>query len=103
MQIDIKVTEVLSRIVTVDTLSVEEAVDMVENMYKNEDIVLDYDDFDGNVHIEQEENNSNSKKDLLINTLIRYLIKDEKKHYEELDKPDDHIYLTLLELKKYIE
>jgi len=39
MQIDIKVSEVLSRIVTVDSLSLEDALLTVEDMYKNEEIV----------------------------------------------------------------
>jgi len=100
MKIDIRVTEVLSRIVTVDSLSLNAAINIVADMYKNEDIVLDYTDFNDDVIIERTENNLNSKKDLLINQLIQYLIKDEKKHYEELDKPTNHIYLTLLELQE---
>jgi len=101
MKIDIKVIEILSRIVTVDSLSVEDALHTVENMYKNEEIVLDEGDFNDSVIIEKKEDNFNSKKDFLINEVIEYLIRDEKKHYEELDKPSEHIYLTLLELQKY--
>ncbi|KIM06793.1 MAG: hypothetical protein KU38_11885 [Sulfurovum sp. FS08-3] len=101
MQINIKVTEVLSRNIKVDATSINEAIDIVENMYKKEEIVLDYTDFN-NVLIEKKEENFNSKKDLLINKVIQYLIKDEEKHYEELQKPNNHIYLTLLELQKYI-
>ena len=101
MKIDIKVIEILSRIVTVDSLSVEDALHTVENMYKNEEIVLDEGDFNESVIFEKKEDNFNSKKDFLINEVIEYLIRDEKKHYEELDKPSEHIYLTLLELQKY--
>jgi len=102
MQIDIKVSEVLSRIVTVDSLSLEDALLTVEDMYKNEEIVLDESDFNESVIFEKKEDNFNSKKDFLINEVIEYLIKDEEKHYEELDKPNEHIYLTLLELQKYL-
>lgn len=55
MQIDIRVTEILSRVVTIDSLSLEDAIITVENMYKNEEIVLDYTDFNGDVIIEKEE------------------------------------------------
>jgi len=102
VQIDIKVKEVLSRTITIDASSVDEAIDIVENMYKKEEIVLDYADFNGNVVIEEKEENFNSKKDLLINKVIQYLIKNEEKHYEESEEPNNHIYLTLLELQEYI-
>jgi len=103
MKIDIRVTEILSRVVTIDSDSVEEALDSVENMYNTEDIVLDYSDFDGDVIIEKKEDDFLSRKDLLVNRLIDYLIKDEEKHYEESEQPKEHIYLTLLELKQYIK
>ena len=69
MQIDIKVSEVLSRIVTVDSLSLEDALLTVEDMYKNEEIVLDESDFNESVIFEKKEDNFNSKKDFLINEL----------------------------------
>jgi hypothetical protein len=102
MSIDIRVTEILSRVITIDALSIEDAIAIVENMYKNEEIVLDYLDFNGSVLIEKNEKNFNSRKDLLIDKVVQYLIKDEEKHYEESGKPNDHIYLTLLELQKEI-
>jgi len=70
MQIDIKVSEVLSRIVTVDSLSLEDALLTVEDMYKNEEIVLDESDFNESVIFEKKEDNFNSKKDFLINEVI---------------------------------
>ena len=102
MKTDIKITEVLSKIITIDSSSVEEAIGIVEDMYRNEEIVLDYSDFNDDVIIEKKENNFNSKKDFLINEVIRYLIKDEERHYEESEESSNHIYLTLLELQKYI-
>jgi len=100
MQINIKITETLSRIISINSLSIEDAITTVEKMYKNEDIVLDYADFNNDVNIEKEEDNFNTRKDLLINEVIQYFIKDEEKHYEESDEPSKHIYLTLLALQK---
>jgi len=102
MQVDIKITEILSRVITINSLSIEDAIITVEDMYKNEEIVLDYSNFNDDVLIEKKEENFSSRKDLLINKVVQYLIKDEKKHYEESEKPNNHIYLTLLELQKQI-
>jgi len=52
MKIDIEVKEVLSRVVTIDAETVDEAISKVEDMYFREEIVLDYVDFDGTVKIE---------------------------------------------------
>lgn len=41
----IEVKEVLSRVVEIEANSIDDAVDKVEEMYRNEDIVLDYSDF----------------------------------------------------------
>jgi len=102
MEIDIRVTEVLSRVVSVNSDSIDDAILIIEDMYNNQEIVLDYSDYDGNLVIEKKEDNFQSKKDFLINEVLEYLIKDEKKHYEELNEPSEHIYLTLLELQKII-
>lgn len=64
MKIDIKVTEVLSRIVSVEANSIEEAIEFVEKMYNKEEIVLDYSDFDGNATIDEYQvDNLNSEKE----------------------------------------
>ena len=102
MKMDVRVTEILSRVVTVDTLSLEDAIIAVENMYRKEEIVLDYFDLKSEVIIEKKEENFMSKKDLLINEILQYLMKDEQKYYEESAEPNNHIYLTLLELQKQI-
>jgi len=52
MKVDIEITEVLSRIITVDVESKEDAILKIEDMYKNEEIVLDYADFEGESSIE---------------------------------------------------
>ncbi|WP_428027188.1 DpnD/PcfM family protein [Arcobacter sp.] len=102
MKIDIKITETLSKIVSVKANSVAEAINKIEDKYNNEKIVLDYSDYDGNVIFEENIDSFDSKKDFLINEVIEYLIKDEKKHFEEMNEPNNHIYLKLLELQKYL-
>jgi hypothetical protein len=47
MRYKIKVQETLERIVEVEASSIDEARDKVEEMYNNEEIVLDYSDFVG--------------------------------------------------------
>ena len=44
----VEVTETLQRTVTVIASSEEEAIGLVKEQYRNEDIVLDYRDFVGN-------------------------------------------------------
>ncbi len=65
MIIDIRVTEVLTRIVKVDAQSTEEAIDIVKRDYKQEKIVLDECDFNQNLIIEKKEEGFSSRKDAL--------------------------------------
>jgi len=53
MKINIEVKETLTRIVTIDADTVDDAISKVEDMYFREEVVLDYADFDGNVEIEE--------------------------------------------------
>lgn len=94
MKIDIKITETLSKIVSVKANSVAEAINKIEDKYNNEKIVLDYSDYDRNVIFEENIDNFDSKKDFLINEVIEYLIKDEKKHFEEMNEHNNQIYLN---------
>lgn len=102
MKVDIRIVEKLSKVVTVEASSVEEAINIVNEQYSNEEIVLDYSDFDGNLIIEENETLFESRKDFLINEIINYMIKDEEKHYEEMNKPQNHIYNKLKELQDYL-
>lgn len=43
------------------------------------------------------------KSNKLISEIIDYLYKDEEKHFEESDKPEDHIFLKIKDLKNFIE
>ena len=47
MKFVMKVTETLSRTVVVDANDQNDAISKVEQAYDNEDIVLDYKDYDG--------------------------------------------------------
>lgn len=47
MKFVMKVTEMLSRTVVVDANDQDDAINKVEQAYYNEDIVLDYKDYDG--------------------------------------------------------
>jgi len=51
MLINIEVKEILTRVISVDAETVDEAISKVEDMYFKEEVVLDYTDFDGNVEI----------------------------------------------------
>lgn len=51
-QYKVKVTEVLQRVVTVEASNEEDAVNKVQDMYDDCEIVLDADDFVGPVSIE---------------------------------------------------
>ena len=45
MKIKVEVTEILQRIIEVEANDLKDAIDKVEEMYRNEDIVLDYSDY----------------------------------------------------------
>lgn len=47
MKFVMKVTETLSRTVVIDANDKDDAISKVEQAYDNEDIVLDYKDYDG--------------------------------------------------------
>ena len=57
MKRDIRITEVLSRVVSVNSDSIDDAILIVEDMYNNQEIVLDYSDYDGDLVIEKKEDN----------------------------------------------
>ncbi len=57
MKFNIAVIEKLERVIEIDANNLEEAIALVEEQYKKEEIILDYSDFDGNIIIE----NTNKK------------------------------------------
>ncbi len=52
MKIDVRITEILTRVVTIEAEDENSATAAVDKIYKDGKIVLDYTDFDGNVSIE---------------------------------------------------
>ena len=52
MKFNIAIIEKLKRVIEIDADNLEEAISLVEEQYKKEEIILDYSDFDGNIIIE---------------------------------------------------
>ena len=99
----IEVQEFSSKVVEVKAESESDAVSKVDEMYKNTEIVLDYDDFVEVNFVNINSESPEDKKDELIVGIIEYLYETEKKHYEEYDSPpEDHIYLKLIKLKQLL-
>jgi hypothetical protein len=53
MKVDIRISEELSKIITVDAEDVSEAINIVKKMYDDKEIVLDDSDYDGNTVFEE--------------------------------------------------
>lgn len=96
----IEVQELLARVIEVDADSLDEAISKVEEMYKKEEIVLDYDDLSKRDILPVE---LIEEKDSLIRDIIEYLYIDEQNHFEESEEPDNHIFLKIERLKKMID
>lgn len=99
----IEVQEFLSRVVEVEAESRDEAILKINEDYEKTKIVLDYNDFVEVNFIDINVPNPNDEQVKLINEIIDYLYEDEKKHFEELDEPKDHIYLKLEKLRILID
>lgn len=99
----IEIQELLARVVEVKSENLEEAILKVKEKYKRAEIVLDYNDF---IEVDFIDINSQSKSDLknvLMKEVVEYLYSDECKHYEESDKPGDHIFKKLERLKVLLD
>lgn len=92
----IEVQELLSRTINVQADNIKEAVSIANKMYKQEDIVLDYNDLKNQDIIPH---SLITEKEQLISVVIDYLYLDEEKHFEESDRPNDHIFLKLKRLR----
>lgn len=99
----IKITEILQKIITIKAQNYNEAYKKVKEKYYNEETVLDYDDFIEVNFSDINKIDQDNEKHILIKEIVDYLYYDEKKHYEELNKPDSHIYLKLEKLKTLID
>ncbi|MEI8201572.1 MAG: DpnD/PcfM family protein [Bacteroidota bacterium] len=99
----IEIQEFLARIVEVKSENIYEAISKINEQYKRAEIVLDYNDF---VEVDFIDINSQSKSDeknKLMKEIIEHLYSDEKRHFEELDKPDNHIFSKLERLKTLLD
>ncbi len=102
MQYNIEISERLSRVLHIDASSLEEAIEIVEQKYNSEEIVLDWTDFHDSVAIGEFDQNIQNEKDKLIQEIITYLIEDEERHFLESGKPDNHIYTKLIKLQNFL-
>jgi len=99
----IEVKETLSRVIEIEANSADEAFSKTQKLYKNEEIVLDADDYVGVNFIDLKAPSPSDEKVKLIKEIIDYLYEDEKKHFEEFDSlPDNHIYLKINRLKELV-
>jgi predicted transcriptional regulator len=101
----IRVQELLTIDVEIEANSVEDAVAKVIKQYKEEEIVLDAEDFvevnfiDANL-----QDAINNERHDLMRKIIDYLYEDEKRHYQECeDEPQNHIFKTISRLKEMNE
>jgi hypothetical protein len=99
----IEIQEFLAKVVEVQAENISEAFSKVNDQYKKAEIVLDYNDF---VEVDFIDINTQSKSDKIKNLMkevVDYLYNDEKKHFEETDNPENHIYTKLERLKALLE
>jgi hypothetical protein len=94
----IEIQELLSRTINIQSNRIEEVISVANKMYNEEQIVLDYDDLKSQRIIPFD---LIHEKEQLINEIIDYLI-DEKIHFEESNKPENHIFTKLKRLKSLI-
>lgn len=98
----IEIQEFLARVVEIEAISLHEAISKITESYQKAEIVLDYNDFVEVDFIDISNQSKHDEKNNLINDVIEYLYNDEKKHFEELDEPENHIFKKLERLKLLI-
>lgn len=97
---EIEIKEVLSRIVSIQAESKESAIRKVEEMYRKSEIVLDANDFVYKTIFHSKEKQEMKE---IFEKLYDYMVSTEEKHYEESDKPKDHIFIILEKYKSLRE
>jgi hypothetical protein len=75
----------------------------VQERYKKAEIVMDYNDFVEVNFIDINTQTKNDEMKMLINDVVEYLYNDEKKHYEESEQPENHIFSKLERLKSLLD
>ena len=96
----IEIQEFLAKVVDVEADNASDAISKVNEKYKKAEIVLDYNDFVEVDFIDTNSQSKNDEKNKLISDVIEYLYYDEKKHFEELNEPENHIFIKLKRLKE---
>lgn len=99
----VEIQELLARVVEVQAETIQDAFSKIKEQYKKAEIVLDYNDF---AEVNFTDINSQSRADeinSLIKEVVKYLYTDEKKHFEELEKPNNHIFPKIERLNTLID
>jgi len=99
---EFEIQEFLSRNIEIEAKNEEEAFFRVKEMYKKEQIILDSSDYVDTKIIKKNSIENEYEKDKLISEIVNYLYLDEEKHFEECEKPLDHIFLKLEKIKQLI-
>ena len=103
-QIEIK--EELNRIIYIKAESSNDALEKAAYLYKNEDIVLDADDFTGEAEIsilpKVEKEFNKCKLSFHLANVLNYLESDEQKSLGHSEYSKHHISYSISYLKKYI-
>lgn len=99
----VEIQELLTRVVEVQAENIQDAFLKINEQYKKAEIVLDYNDF---AEVNFTDINSQSRADeiySLIKEVVKYLYTDEKKHFEELEEPNNHIFPKIERLNTLID
>ena len=96
----IKIKELLARVVEIEADNKSAAISKINELYKKEEIVLDYNDFVIVDFIDTNNQSENDEKNKLISEVIEHLYSDEENHFEESEEPENHIFLKLKRLKE---
>lgn len=94
------IQELLSRTVSIQAQNIEEAIEKVNQMYKNAEIVLDAEDFVAEEIIPV---TLKDEKEVLIKEIIEYLYENEKKLFKESEKSNKHIFYKIDRLRTLID
>ena len=86
----IEIEEILQKVVEVKANSLDEAFDIVQNKYANQEYILDYEDYKGVEFREYKDEILKSKKFKNRVDLIRVILQDNKSYtLEEVQKEID--------------
>lgn len=98
----VEIQEFSSKIIEVKALNSEEAIDLVREKYKKSEIVLDYDDYVETEFVDLNKPTKSEERNRLMKEIVDYLYQEEKRHYEESNSPDDHIFVKLERIQQFL-